>query len=57
MLATPDGRIVWVGFEVATDFSDMGPVETAYCEYEIELVETFGKLLVRFHSLALKPLC
>lgn len=46
MLVIPGGKIVWVDFDAATHFSDMGPPEKAYCEYEIELVESFGKLLV-----------
>lgn len=46
MLVIPGGKIVWVGFDVVTHFSDMGALERAYCEYELELVESFGKLLV-----------
>lgn len=39
-------KIIWVDFDVATTFGNMGPHEKAYCEYEIELVRSFGKLLV-----------
>lgn len=46
MLVVSGGKIVWVGFDVATAFSNMGPLENAYCEHETELVECFGKLLV-----------
>jgi hypothetical protein len=33
-------------FDVATTFSNIGPRERAYSEYETELVKNFGKLLV-----------
>ncbi|KAJ6050549.1 uncharacterized protein N7446_010658 [Penicillium canescens] len=45
MLVVSGTRIVWVDFDVATTFSSMGPCEKAYCDYETELVESFGKLL------------
>ncbi|OKL55282.1 hypothetical protein UA08_09450 [Talaromyces atroroseus] len=40
-------RVVWVDFDVATTFSSMGNREQAYCEYEDELVSSFGEALVR----------
>jgi hypothetical protein len=46
MLVVSDTRIVWIYFDVATSFDSMGPREAAYCEYEIDLVKSFGKLLV-----------
>ena len=46
MLVVAGRRIVWVDFDVATTFSSMGPGEKAYCDYETELVESFGDLLV-----------
>ncbi|KAJ5155647.1 hypothetical protein N7492_008450 [Penicillium capsulatum] len=39
------GRIIWVDFDVATTFANNGPREMAYCDYEIELVKSFGELL------------
>lgn len=39
-------RVVWVDFDVATTFSSMGRCEHAYCEYEDELVLSFGEALV-----------
>lgn len=46
MLVVSGDRIVWIDFDVATTFSSVGPLEKAYCEYEIKLVERFGTLLV-----------
>lgn len=46
MLVVSGKRIVWIDFDVATTFSKMGPREKAYCEYETELVKSFGNLLV-----------
>lgn len=40
-------RVVWIDFDVATTFSSMGNREQAYCEYEDELVSSFGEALVR----------
>lgn len=50
MLVVAGRRIVWVDFDVATTFSSMGPCEKAYCDYETELVESFGNLLVCIDS-------
>jgi hypothetical protein len=55
MLVAPGGRIVWVDFDVASTFSNMGPREEAYCKYEAELVKSFGKLLVCLASLPRIP--
>ncbi|KAL3434258.1 hypothetical protein BDV09DRAFT_170370, partial [Aspergillus tetrazonus] len=44
ILITPH-RAVWTDFDVATTFSEMGPFEKAYCEYETALVVNFGELL------------
>ncbi|CAI7622877.1 unnamed protein product [Penicillium pancosmium] len=55
MLVVPGGRIVWVDFDVATTFGDMGPLENAYCEYETELAESFGKLLAEDQRRELPP--
>lgn len=48
------GRIIWVDFDVATTFANIGPLEKAYCDYEIELVKSFGELLVCPFSLLWK---
>lgn len=55
MLVVSGSRIVWTDFDVAMTFQDMGARETAYCEYEVELVESFGKLLVctRYNSIVI----
>ncbi|KAH8430181.1 uncharacterized protein LDX57_007851 [Aspergillus melleus] len=45
MLVVSGTRIVWIDFDVATTFQDMGTCEQKYCEYEVELVKSFGKLL------------
>jgi hypothetical protein len=37
-------RIVWIDFDVATTFKDMRAREKAYCEYEVELVKSSGKV-------------
>jgi serine/threonine protein kinase len=37
MLAVAGDRIVWIDFDVATTFSNIGPRERAYSEYETEL--------------------
>ena len=55
MVFVPGGKIVWVGFDVATHFSDIGSLERAYCKYEFELVESFEKLLVCTGSLPWTP--
>lgn len=47
MLVVSGRRIVWIDFDVATSFDSMGRCEAAYCEYEVDLVKSFGKLLVR----------
>ncbi|KAJ5665524.1 uncharacterized protein N7477_007972 [Penicillium maclennaniae] len=41
------GKIIRIDFDVAITFGNMSPHEKAYCEYEIELVKSFGKLLAR----------
>ncbi|KAJ6013430.1 hypothetical protein N7540_008021 [Penicillium herquei] len=38
-------RIVWIDFDVATTLTSMDTEEKAYCDYEAELTESFGKLL------------
>ncbi|KAE8151508.1 hypothetical protein BDV25DRAFT_128681 [Aspergillus avenaceus] len=45
MLVVSCSRIVWVDFDVAMTFKDMGIREKAYCEYEVGLVKSFGKKL------------
>ncbi|PYH98264.1 hypothetical protein BO71DRAFT_345219 [Aspergillus ellipticus CBS 707.79] len=45
MLVVAGSRIVWIDFDVATTFDSMGSREKAYCDYEVELVQDFGKLL------------
>ncbi|KAJ5153573.1 uncharacterized protein N7482_010051 [Penicillium canariense] len=55
MLVVSGERIVWVDFDVATTFSNMGPRERAYCEYETELVRSFGKLLSEDKAQGLPP--
>lgn len=39
-------RVVWIDFDVAMTFSSASPTAEEYCKYEIELVESFGELLV-----------
>lgn len=51
MLVVSCSRIVWVDFDVAMTFKDMGIREKAYCEYEVGLVKSFGKKLVRVSPL------
>ena len=46
MLVVSSGRIVWIDLDVASTFPSMGTRERAYCEYETELVKSFGELLV-----------
>lgn len=46
MLVVSGNRIVWTDFDVSTTFSSMGPREKAYCQYETELVKSFGRKLV-----------
>jgi hypothetical protein len=46
MLVVSGTKIVWIDFDVATTFKDMGIREKAYCEYEVKLVKSFGELLV-----------
>ncbi|KAJ5177864.1 uncharacterized protein N7500_000563, partial [Penicillium coprophilum] len=41
---TPD-RLVWIDFDVATTFTNLGPEELDLCEYEIALVKGFGEAL------------
>lgn len=41
-------RMVWVDFDVATTFSNAGPDEQRYSEYEEALVAGFGDALVCF---------
>ncbi|PYI35160.1 hypothetical protein BP00DRAFT_442985 [Aspergillus indologenus CBS 114.80] len=45
LLVVSGSRIVWIDFDVAMTFQDMDTLEKAYCEYEVELVKSFGKLL------------
>lgn len=47
MLVVSGSRIVWIDFDVAMTFKDKGAREKAYCQYEVELVQSFGKRLVR----------
>lgn len=47
MLVVSGRRIVCIDFDVATSFDSMGRCEAAYCEYEVDLVKSFGKLLIR----------
>jgi len=51
MLVVAGRRIVWVDFDVATTFNNMDSCEKVYCDYEMELVESFGSLLVCTTSL------
>ncbi|KAL4772073.1 hypothetical protein BDW60DRAFT_216777 [Aspergillus nidulans var. acristatus] len=46
ILITPD-RMVWMDFDVATTFSEMGTFEKEQCRYETELVVNFGEKLRR----------
>lgn len=46
MLVVSNIKIVWVNFDVTTTFKDTGPCEKVYRDYEVELVNSFGKLLV-----------
>ncbi|KAF4209771.1 hypothetical protein CNMCM8927_004974 [Aspergillus lentulus] len=46
MLVVSGTKLVWIDFDVATTFKDMGIREKAYCEYEVKLVKSFGELLV-----------
>ncbi|KAJ5267890.1 hypothetical protein N7478_010698 [Penicillium angulare] len=55
MLVMPEGRIVWVDFDVATIYDTVGPIEDAYREYETQLVESFGKLLADDQRQGLPP--
>lgn len=41
-------RMVWVDFDVATTFTNVGPDEQRYSEYEEALVAGFGDALVCF---------
>ncbi|PYH96882.1 hypothetical protein BO71DRAFT_348221 [Aspergillus ellipticus CBS 707.79] len=45
MLVVSCSRIIWVDFDVAMTFKDIGIREKAYCEYEVGLVKSFGKKL------------
>lgn len=42
---TPE-RVVWIDFDVATTFSNVGRKEKRYSEYEDVLVAEFGEFLV-----------
>ncbi|KAJ5490231.1 hypothetical protein N7453_011056 [Penicillium expansum] len=55
MLVVSGKRIVWIDYDVATTFSKMGPREKAYCEYETELVKSFGNLLNADQAEGLAP--
>ncbi|KAJ5724387.1 hypothetical protein N7493_006115 [Penicillium malachiteum] len=55
MLVVSGTRIVWVDFDVATTFSSMGSCEKPYCDYETELVQSFGKLLNEDKKQGLPP--
>ncbi|CAG8176284.1 unnamed protein product [Penicillium salamii] len=46
MLVVSGKRIVWIDFDIATTFRSMDTHERAFCEYETELVKSFGELLV-----------
>ncbi|PLN77612.1 hypothetical protein BDW42DRAFT_187947 [Aspergillus taichungensis] len=37
MLVVSGTKVVWVDFDVAMTFEDIGDCEKAYCEYEVEL--------------------
>lgn len=43
---TPD-RLVWIDFDVATTFTELGPKQQAHCDHEIDLIKGLGELLVR----------
>ncbi|KNG90132.1 hypothetical protein ANOM_002064 [Aspergillus nomiae NRRL 13137] len=45
MLVVSGSRIVWIDFDVAMTFDDMGSREKEYCKYEADLVENFGEVL------------
>ncbi|CAI7642567.1 unnamed protein product [Penicillium bialowiezense] len=40
----PD-RLVWIDFDIATTFTELGPEQMALCGHEIALVEGFGESL------------
>lgn len=42
----PD-RLVWIDFDVATTFTELGPDQVTRCDHEIALVKGFGEALVR----------
>lgn len=46
MLVVSGSKIVWIEFDVAMTFDDMGSHEKAYCRYKVDLVKSFGKLLI-----------
>lgn len=43
---TPD-RLVWIDFDVATTFTELGPKHQAHCDHKIDLIKGLGELLVR----------
>ncbi|KAE8152884.1 hypothetical protein BDV25DRAFT_127640 [Aspergillus avenaceus] len=45
MLVVSSSKIVWIDFDVAMTFRDVDTRAKAYCENEVELVQSFGKLL------------
>jgi len=45
--ANCDDRLVWIDFDVATTFPELGPEQCEACKNEILLVEGFRELLVR----------
>ncbi|PWY79404.1 hypothetical protein BO94DRAFT_567738 [Aspergillus sclerotioniger CBS 115572] len=50
-----DKRLVWVDFDVATTFNDVGPEEEKYSRYEDELVASFGEALREDQRQGLPP--
>lgn len=46
LVRNPD-RLVWIDFDVATTFTELGPEQITRCDYEIALVKGCGEALVR----------
>ncbi|KAJ5184129.1 serine/threonine protein kinase [Penicillium capsulatum] len=54
----PD-RLVWIDFDVATTFTDLGPQQLARCDHEIALVKGIGEALrgtpTKYKIILLRP--
>ncbi|KAB8259975.1 hypothetical protein BDV32DRAFT_138490 [Aspergillus pseudonomiae] len=55
MLVVSGSRIVWIDFDVAMTFDDMGSREKEYCKYEADLVENLGEVLRNDQRESLPP--